>query len=1134
MFKENKLSLAVKLALASTMVFTLSGCPFEGDESVSRSGGSVTQVMHPKGTVVGLVQDTNGNPLSGIGVFLAGLNTTTDAGGNYRFTDVGVINAAGADADTNHNPLSVTIAAPTGFLGATVTVEPNAQIDGLQDDAAFDSTPSIFIDGFLAQAGTAVLPALTSTVMGVLRNDDTGAPLANTEIALDMEEVNDVSQQQRQDGVRTTYQTLSYTATTDANGVFTINNAPSDAELRFVVASYRVVGVSANTPDGDDVRTNDEVELVDVGNVYVDPILALDDQEPKVLSVDGVLNPNVTVGVFNDDITGAAGSEIVINFTEPMADLVDANSVFVRDVSNDVFIAGTVATDFATGGSTLTFTAAAAIPEGAELRVVLLRADFQDIAGNFLDVEVDNVDFDSIEDTFTAGGEDSVVHLALQIFQSINDQADPVTLAQQAVDANGATNDNAAIQALSVSWNDVEDDDNGIQQLNSADNDDGFNGADTEERLDAYLAEIGGTGGVQTDVTRVSFTPSNASQYEVKVFDDNGNEVLLYNAGGNPTNRAEITSDNGGFDLDTDNDGSVISNTGATVVELVIAGVRPGDRAEVTPFDDFGFPGTSDSLILVDNVEPTTILQQSYGASPRTDRVLSIDFGEGGQLANTDTEAPGTPILNVTAQLIDNLDANGDNLAAIAAGPGGQDNEYLAELMFHNTVDATNCNPIPNPCVNPTSGIYDSTAYSVLAANLDRTIGVAISENLASVGAPTYSGSAGLLSNYAPHNNVTLTDAVAGIDDNGDEDLQDTFNANETFFGVDLNNDGDTLDVINVSETDQRLRGFFDFVDPNLAGTTNADLVNVDVSNVLTLASEGGSVINFQDQMTDTAGNTASAANNARVVIRDAMPPMVTSSTYNGTSIVINFNEAIVPTTDTTVTIGTVSFDLSQPTVDAHPAGSSTLTIVTTDANWLAASGAGGFYGELRHGPAPAPGIDNFASLNYDDGAGLAFHGPLDFSEVADVNGNTWEDDNAGITVPLFAYGSTVPDVLTVTEASTTAAWTLLATDLPLNTAVVFTYTSNHAINMFTTFGVAGDATNLTNITGVFAFSAGVTTGTASLSANRRILTVTAQSDAIITTGVDTFAPVAAITFKSDYDNTRAPITAGDLTLTKP
>jgi len=98
-------SVIFKFFLLAISISLVTACGSGGDSAPTTSG-STDQITNPKGTVVGNIQDTNGTLLPGVTVNVAGLTATTDMGGNYRFDNVGVLNAGDSES---HAPLPETI-----------------------------------------------------------------------------------------------------------------------------------------------------------------------------------------------------------------------------------------------------------------------------------------------------------------------------------------------------------------------------------------------------------------------------------------------------------------------------------------------------------------------------------------------------------------------------------------------------------------------------------------------------------------------------------------------------------------------------------------------------------------------------------------------------------------------------------------------------------------------------------------------------------------------------------------------------------------------------------------------------------------------------------------------------------------
>ncbi len=819
MFKKNTLATAVRVALMLSAATLMHGCVGDGDETTnntSKVGGTFSVVNAPKGTVMGVVQDTNGNPIVGATVYLGAKKQTTNAGGQYQFNDVAVVSTTSLDGVATQ-AIQISIIPPAGYLGATVTVTPQAQIDGMSDDAdggdATANQVTTFISGYTASAGTAVLPKLDATVQGTLRNNDTGEIIASHDVALDMVSVNSVAQEQQQNGVTTSYATIPYVTQSGADGNFTLTGVPNDSDLRFVVGGYSVVTVDANSSlSGVGVSTDDEVDEIVVGNVRASLITALDDIDPYVINVGHIAANNM----LERDIDGTTG--VTVYFSEVMADSADGSyEVVVYDDTNKKYVLVSNVT-MAADHKSLTFTTSAPFESGAVLKVSIARGDLKDIAANNIDIGGSHPDKFGYDSVVASAIGTSYLRLELQAWGDTNINAPAVdTAAQQAVDTFGI-DDVPEIQALNPAFNDVWDNDSSlvtIQQLNSADDDDGDLFSDAGTRLSALMTALNGgtTIDVQADNAQVTFTSTGATYYTFVGTRLNapislGVAILTPNM-----------IDSGAVDADG-NIKYVVTEEGQ--VAMVLTGVNPGDVMTITPYDDFDNAGTPFDVAFVDNVEPTTVLQNSYGLGSNSG--ADIDYGDGGELSHLASQQDGTPYLNVTMGLLDNINEGATDL--------GAPNDLNDELTKYNSADATTTLPYLD-----IDNLYDARAYTSFSSgtNLSRTIGVAFSEDIVLTGTPTFNGTT-QLSNYAAHNDVNKNDA---------------------------------------------------------SGITNADLVDVDVANVIALATtDHDKVINFSNVVADSAGNPGTVA---KVQVRDVMPPMLVSAVYGGKQVTLTFNEDIAP-----------------------------------------------------------------------------------------------------------------------------------------------------------------------------------------------------------------------------------------------
>lgn len=942
----SKKTLVIAIA---TGTLALAGCNDDnGNTSTTPSEQSqntinnFAYVSNPRGSITGLVTDTNGYPIEGATVYLGNNTAVTNAGGQYYFDDVAVTQTVKNDTDGYAQALSLTILPPSGYLRATVTVQPQAQIfTGTQEDSAVEGPITTFIDGFNASAGTAVLPALTASVEGVLRHAETGEALGNVLVGLDMVSTSiGVDQEQPQDGVTTSYGTQGYTATTSSNGSFSFSNVPADAILRLAAQGYEVEA-SADT--------SDEHTGVNLGSVDATPILSADTISPWVKMVQEVVDQNAGTGMLRKGTTNS----ITLQFSERMANGLDGQSVVVRDVTGATYLNSTLS--FNSNRDRLTINLSSPAPEGHDLDILLLVDDFQDVAqpSNALTTGTD-IGFDQI---ITTAQGSTYVKLSLKAYKEANQDATQVTdFTQQERDEYGVDN-LGLVQAINSAFADVDDDREGIHQLNSALDYDGINGADSAERLTALLGQIAGTVGLAGDTTvhvdnaLVHFEPTNASYYRIEVLDKDNESKW---------NALAAKELKGPGELDTTIDpdfGQVVAH-GANTVELLFDGVVPGDKVVVTPFDDFGYAGNPSTLLLVDNVPPTTALQTSYGAGDQdSGLVVALQYGSGGEQSAISNVEVGTPYLDLTPRLFGEVNGTSD-------GSQG-DEDYIntfKRLFEYNTRNPFGSNNQTvaqgDYFIEADTGIYDRLGFAAwkAGADLNRTVGVAFTEALADdlLLEPLYEQVAGTVvpENFVVNNHV-------------------------------FRNDNDSFAV-------------------------NADLVQFDVSDIYTFAlQESGAVIDFTDSVADKAGNVATADANPKVVVRDMVPPMVESAVFEGRNLIVVFDKVIdidaIEDPSNAMSLNGVSIDLSDSNFYNWDAATRTLTVNRRN-------NIEGDYDDL--GFSAFDIADVFDAGQFNDaslGANVSNdvlrfrHGALDFSKIPNANGAAWADYDDATTARFFA-----------------------------------------------------------------------------------------------------------------------------------
>ncbi len=974
-FQKAKLVAAV--TLASTMTFGMTGCILGGDESITSAaiGNNGVTTTAPKGSIQGIVQDTNGNPIEGAQVYVGKRSVTTNAGGAYQIDDVAVTGlTVNQDGDYFGGAIRVVIVPPTGFLGATVEVYSTAVIDhgrssqGTAEEAGIAST-NRFIDGFTAVAGDAVLPAVGqsgATVTGVLRSEETGEPVANHSINMELLAINGSSHAST--GSEISFAAISFPTTTAADGSFEISGVANDSNLRILVGGYIVEGMDANYVEGmpSVVTTNDEVENIHVGNVSVTAIPNEDEIAPYVVAIDEAVI-NATRAKLHDDVTNV----LTVRFSETLdATAIDDNSVKVRDISANAYLNDITITAGADSKSIVLTKTAGNFLAGHEIDIYLLRVDFQDTSGNIL--EFNNIEgtSDIVKyDEVSVNGNTDFLNLMVELYQELNDEATIVTNEMQLLVDDTAQRELTLLDQASSVFSDVDmeaGDFDVIDQLNVSEaqsriinlikasekaaklDDDGIifdSETGIPETTDLSVGvntSLSYDQIVRVDVARIKFTASNATKYKYLVTDG--------------TSDLEITPI-----IDTESSPGVeiveslivVEETGSDVV-FTLSGVEPGNVITITSVDDFGNDGASKAITLRDNVAVTTGLQNAYSEQDLTSGSTTIGqiFGDGGELANPDAQSLiGSPLLSINSgMLADQFNTTHDAVldSLYAANDVTEDDEVVFDVA---------------------SKVYDSKAYLDWSQNSSRTVAISFTENLVwANGAVAPETTATSLSNWTVLNDVAL------------------------------NSEGDSI---------------------------SSDIIAFSAANIFDLANNAGqaqTVIDFTNVIEDLSGNVATSSANAKVVIFDALPPMVSKAEYFGGSLVIDFNESIKLTDGgkssgvelvEVAILGGTPLILTKDAVDAFNAqDSADRKQLTIEFNEDAAT-EGGLPQIARTTLFPV-------ASRYDSVAGGASgHAVLDFSLIQDNYGNTWAEDAAVITGPSFAVEDMIGDMSTLSVALT-------------------------------------------------------------------------------------------------------------------
>lgn len=985
-FSKTKLATAVAVVSLGLLA---GGCGSDGDRSTSvGDSGSVTQINRAEGTVTGHVQDTNGNPVAGATVFIAGQSATTDGGGNYLFDSVQVLNSTGTDDNAGGaiaNALQVVISVP-GYIGATVTVTPLAQVDANDSGNGNASTDvnaaNMFLDGFLAPAGTAVLPKLGASVTGNLRDGRTGEALVGQTIALDFSGVLNALtvQQQAINGVAVSYAVPeTYYATTGTNGLFSIANLPSDSSFNLAVQSsfvtagvgYTVTGI---TNPGDTVAnlggaantnamlvgTNNEGISQVLGTVTVLPIVSTDAIAPVVSSVSTVKNPyDVTVRAPDPSVTGQVAarpagalddnevSSITVNFSEVLAPTeVNENSVVIWNSTVGRYETGfTVAMSSDNKSLTITFASAYDTVTANFLEVNLLQDDFMDGSNNLLTEgstflptanapagtggnTLNDIAFDNLN---APTGKTSFLRLDLCTFLQPPQGASQVTPTQLKVPAAttpGATGfaEVAAMQTYSGAFNDVEDSRNTFGDGVFVDQ---LNVAEAETRLEALATALtGGAVAINNDRALITFAAPAAGAGDVAAA---YRITATATAGGAAI---PVTLATAGV-TDTDASANIVSVSVAagTVVEVLVgAGAIAGQSVvTVTPLDGFGNSEGSTSLVLVDNVEPTVILQSAHGLAGTTGSGIVNPFGDGAEISDGGSAAALSPAWRV----------NGGHFteSRTTLTPLSQQLEDAANAaMVDGGISAANTGG------DAITQVYDATAWNAREGSQSFQSAIAMSESLTSA-TLAYSGTANLT-------------------------------------GVTVDNDI-TRSV---------------WVENGNLQTIPGDIVRFLVSDIEVMAADAGATINMVGSV-DLVGNVAAATASATVV--DNLPPLVESAIYTSSGITVVFNESIqIPTTASSLLIDldgtTQTVFLNAAAGGVNPANCAGVTVsgaTLTIAQCYAIANGFAYQDAFDISTSTTGPLGNYAETDANYGTinnSTPRHTSLVWSTVQDLAGNSW------------------------------------------------------------------------------------------------------------------------------------------------
>ena len=955
MVKLNKLSSAINIALLATAIVALPGCSDEeGDEDNSTTTTTMTETNNLTGsandqvdgltaTVTGTVQDTNGNPLADVQVFVLGRTTTTDAGGVYVFEDVPVTEVnlvSGANAGLMA-PLKITVAAPTGFLGATVNVNTIAEIDGnigagSGGGFAPENPVTTVIDGYVAPAGVTVLPEYNSSLTGIARDSLTGRPVEGMEIRLDLLGVaTGVGQEDIQNTLGgTSYATPIFSAVTDAEGRYSFPNLPGDALYNAYSTQGHTINV-ATTGNNQLIAQNGQLSTANEGAQVadLDVVVAVEHGDmiaPFVTNVDNGVSfinrvaPTRIPGgspqsyMLARGIDGTAGKDIVLWFNEPVKDFeLTENSVVVRVNSDYAEPAISLAAD----GMSLTLTFANAIPENSDIAIYLATVDFYDLGMNQI-VEATTAGVNDWDVVNGITNNQKAVYIRYDLCTYVDPIIDaiPGTLVNQP-DPGWGTDDNGRF-TYSNAFLDI-DGDWGHRQVNLD--------KDAYDRLTELAAVQVGAGAATVDSRALFLFTQDKAAYHTFVW--TGGNINPGSSGVWDPSTSTWTSwgSNGGANDNTAPASGIGREMQVWVTEADANNrILPGQTLQVTSYDDFGVPTATRNANTQDIVKPTTVLQDAYGIPLQMVTAGSAGVaqqGDGGELSQVGAagSAGGTPILGITIPL---LDTDGDGI--------------LDELTNGWAYSATAAQQGNGALANLPANLYNTPTFNNFSDA--RTMAVAFSEDI------------NLQAGTSPSTTVTGTTLTNWVENNNTQTI---------------NHDGGP-NAVNGCAT-------------NGCTVYASDLVQFDVASVFTLANANHSQnINFTNAVADNFGNVADADTNAVVIVADYIPPMVVSASIDSDTdiLTVTFNERI-NRTNSSIAIrnnadsSSTSVSLTASCGTNSPSLDNTGTVLTLSTTCF---------------PAFSNALFDISLATGSGNTDITDYARLDFGQVRDMRQNYWDN----------------------------------------------------------------------------------------------------------------------------------------------
>lgn len=850
----------ISIAAASLLAVGFTGCDTSSTSTTSSAIDNKIEQNAYTASVTGAVMNDMGNPVEGAKVYLAGQETTTNAGGLYNFTGVNIsdyvtnnnngaatIDAANASASL----LTVSVTAPSGSnynnAFATVTTE-MIHIENVGEDQVANAgstggtinvQPNSQSFTVNADVGRVMLSSTIATVTGTVRDVNTGnvVPEGTKIIATyTAAGVNLGAGPTTAGFANTTTGVNAVTGTIGANGVFTLTNLLTSSQYNFTIEGYTAenvagAGVTNNGVVG--INTTASASYADggfatnTGNVLVSRISANDTISPYIVAnaanseitpYTGVAHPiDAAEGmvIYAEGIDGTSGNEFLINLTEAIDGnkiKTDSLIVFNRTTSTVVDSSMTLLAN----NQTLSITTATAIPQSNVLEFRLRRSDFTDASGNILNTIAGafnaNAGFTSSAGAVTeiqgalTGNQFAVLNASTYTIPAMGLTPPVVPTSAQ----NAGTNVDLTVSGYSnPAFNSVASYNVGtstvLNNMNAA------NAVVAE--LSALAAALDAGTTVNQDATTITFdVDTSVTTYFARVV--NANNAVIGTARIRQTTGADL----GAGALITPTTATVPTNAlvaagtelkhGTNIVNTFLvdlgAALATGDTVEIYSVNDFGDSSLATKVVLTDNTPITTVINTA-GVSNTP-----------GAVATVDVVGAGAPA-GATGNLLDQ---------GTAGSGGGLPLLYVRADMLESAFAAKDTN-LRNELTGA-DDIYDAAAFTAMTTA--RSIGMQISEPAADL--------------------TNLTASAKVLDSTG----------------TSVNN------ITNVSTGTN--------AGSQVVALTVSDIFAMQNYSSVTLAGT-----------TDAAGNVAGSQ--AANKLYDAMPPLMKSATVNNNSVSFTFTENI-------------------------------------------------------------------------------------------------------------------------------------------------------------------------------------------------------------------------------------------------